>query len=203
MLLSDLRERIGQAAYRGQAVAQRYNTAVLMISSTARNSYAKVGGEIKEAGLGIDDDGVRFIRNPDALIGLGKESGEIEYACDSVTAGIRLPGEDSRYRTTVFATAKVRAGVPGWSALTFDGNTFAPVIQYDATTWQIEEDDEQKGIHSQRKKNYGTSEPEGSPSEFVEPPSDAATMGELINEFFATIPLHRGALVAITNDICS
>jgi replicative DNA helicase len=141
----DLRERIGRAAYAGQAVAQRYNAAVLMISSTARGSYEKVGGDVKEAGLSIVAPGMseerRIIRNPDALIGLGKESGEIEYACDSVTAGIRLPSDSATERTIVFATAKVRAGVPGWSALRFDGNVFTDIRDHNEVLRRIEDPD--------------------------------------------------------------
>jgi len=141
----DLRERIGRAAYAGQAVAQRHNAAVLMISSTARGSYEKVGGDIKEAGLSIVAPGTteerRIIRNPDVLIGLGKESGEIEYACDSVTAGIRLPGDHATDRTIVFATAKVRAGIPGWSALKFDGNVFTDIRDHHEVVKRIEDPD--------------------------------------------------------------
>ena len=54
------------------------------------------------------------------LIGLGKESGEIEYAADSVSVAIAMPRRDSESARIVLATPKLRAGLPAWSAFTFD-----------------------------------------------------------------------------------
>lgn len=127
----DLRERIGQAAYAARMVAANHGVTVLLISSVARDSYSKVSGfeALKDADIDLDEEKgavvERFMRASDTLVGLGKESGEIEFAADSVTVAIALPREDKKSkRLVVFATAKVRAGVAGWCSLLFDGFRF-------------------------------------------------------------------------------
>ena len=124
----ELRERIRAAAYEARDVARRFNCAVLLISSAARNHYGLLAGDVAEAGLGSErrkDGWRRFIASPDTLIGLGKESGEIEYAADSVNVAVRMPakGPDGS-RLVVLATPKLRAGVPSWTALRFSGTRF-------------------------------------------------------------------------------
>ena len=126
----DLRERIGAAAYEARDVARRFNCAVLLISSAARDKYGVLAGDITGAGLGSErrENGTRrrFIASPDTLIGLGKESGEIEYAADSVNVAVRMPAkgpDDSRL--VVLATPKLRAGSPSWTVLRFSGTGFA------------------------------------------------------------------------------
>lgn len=124
----DVRERVGKAAYMARAVAREYDATVLLVSSVSRANY----GLEPLTNAGIDADktsgGIvteRFMRNPEALIGLGKESGEIEYAADSVTTMVALPRDgSSSSRQVVFAAAKLRAGRPGWCALNFDGHRF-------------------------------------------------------------------------------
>jgi hypothetical protein len=127
----DLRERIGRAAYMARDVARRFGACVLLVSSVAREAYTKVNGleALELAGLDADMDGStvveRFMRSPDSIVGLGKESGEIEYAADSVTVAVGLPREHrALYRPVVFATPKLRAGRPGWCALRFNGQRF-------------------------------------------------------------------------------
>lgn len=121
----ELRERIGKAAYMARAVARSYDATVLLISSVGRDKYAAVSGVDSLITAGVDaveatkGGGIiteRYMRNPDAFIGLGKESGEIEYAADSVTTAIALPRSGSN-RQVVFATAKLRAGRPSWCTL--------------------------------------------------------------------------------------
>jgi replicative DNA helicase len=129
----DLRERIGRAAYVARDVARRFGACVLLVSSVAREHYAKVNSveALELAGVDADKHGEtvveRFMRNPDALVGLGKESGEIEYAADSVTTVVGLPRPHGAIdRAVVLATAKLRAGRPGWCSLRFDGHRFEP-----------------------------------------------------------------------------
>lgn len=120
----DLRERIGAAAYEARDVARRFNCAVLLISSAARNHYGLLAGDVAEAGLG-SDGGRRFIASPDALIGVGKEAGEIEFAADSVNVAVRTSAKaPDGSRLVVLATPKLRAGVPSWTALRFSGTRF-------------------------------------------------------------------------------
>jgi len=127
----ELRERIGHAAKTARAVAQRYGATVMLISSVARDKYDDVSSfqGLKAARIGADrtaDQVVeRYLHSPDALVGLGKESGEIEYAADSVTTAVTLPRVPALAgRPVVFVTAKLRAGRPGWCSLQFDGSRF-------------------------------------------------------------------------------
>jgi len=111
-----LRERIGRAAYMARAVARDYGASVVLVSSTARENYKKVTDEV-DPGSG----------NPGKLVGLGKESGEIEYAADWVlvlVADEKSRSLDNPTYPVHIAAAKVRAGRPGWAKLMFDGLEF-------------------------------------------------------------------------------
>ncbi len=129
----ELRERIGRAAYLCRAIARDLDFAVLVLSSTARDNYAALSGggdkgkavAIRATGTGSDRRGV--VSNPDALIGLGKESGEIEYAADSVLVPVFMPsvGDDAAESKVALVVPKVRAGRPGWVNFSFNGYRFA------------------------------------------------------------------------------
>lgn len=135
---TDLRERIGRAAYLARTVAKDLNAAVLVISSVSREKYSLVANaSSSDVGLGIrlDTQGqpiARTLLNPEALIGLGKESGEVEFAADTVTVMLRWPteihdkNEQILGRTgVVIASPKVRAGELGWCELRFNGSRFS------------------------------------------------------------------------------
>jgi replicative DNA helicase len=119
----DLRACIRSAALAARNVA-REGAAVLLLSSVSREN-AKL--------LGPGDEGIRPEHaapgkggsDPASLVGLGKESGEIEFSADSVLALVR---ETFRQGGTPMhlAAAKVRAGKPGWVSLSFDGTIFSP-----------------------------------------------------------------------------
>lgn len=116
----ELRERIGQAAHQGRAVARDLGAAVLMLSSTSREGAAMLRAEREKEkayeGLGSGDAG--------RLVGLGKESGEIEYSADTVMVLCR--GEHQTHHTEMhLAVAKVRAGSTGWQRLDFNGGWFS------------------------------------------------------------------------------
>lgn len=142
----ELRERIGAAAYMARDVARRFNCAVLLISSAARNHYGVLAGDIHDAGLRSETtselrDGQmiqeerRFIAAPDLLIGLGKEAGEIEYAADSVNVAVRMPGKGpDGSKLVMLATPKLRAGAPSWTTLRFNGVRFAEAVDEAANT---------------------------------------------------------------------
>jgi replicative DNA helicase len=130
----DLRERIGRAAYVSRNVARTRDAAVLLISSAGRDKYDMLRGMVDAAGLGFVEKKSRLggstgfrraIAHPDAIIGLGKESGEIEYAADTVTVAARFPKEIDGQTPVFFATAKNRYGRPSWSELRFNGFRFA------------------------------------------------------------------------------
>ena len=119
----ELRERIGQAAYQGRAMAREHGLSVLLVSSVARDHYGKIGG-LAKAG---DDKAPTLGQAPASLlVGLGKESGEIEYAADSVLClAADEYDDDERGRPVWLAVAKLRAGQAGWCSLRFNGQTFA------------------------------------------------------------------------------
>lgn len=114
------RERIGRAAYTARAVARELDAAVLLVSSTARDNYAVMEGAKdgkKSPGLGEG--------SPTRLVGMGKESGEVEYAADAVLVLAREAWEAGKPPPpTWLAVAKGRAVVPGWVELSFDGGRF-------------------------------------------------------------------------------
>lgn len=125
----DLRERVGAVAYAAREAARVHNACILLVSSAARDKYATLAGAIGDAGIGYvkgrAGEQIATIARPDTLVGLGKESGEIEYAADSVSVAVRLPDPlpDGR-RGVVLAVPKLRTGPPAWAPLIFTGTTF-------------------------------------------------------------------------------
>jgi replicative DNA helicase len=127
----ELRERIGKAAYVGRGVAREYNAAVLLASSTARENYLALTGRRRgKSSVEQDKDNQLGKGWAGRFVGLGKESGEIEHAADTVIVLTQEPwGEEDdtppRGGTTChLALAKVRAGTPAWVQLRFDGRAF-------------------------------------------------------------------------------
>jgi len=122
---ADLREKIAKAAYSGVHVANQFGAAVVLISSAARDKYALLAGDMKAAGITTRNvpgrvDSVRTILNPDALIGVGKESGEIEYAAESQTVLVRWPAPlENGEKALICAVPKLRYGAPSWVAMSF------------------------------------------------------------------------------------
>jgi replicative DNA helicase len=108
----ELRERIGRAAYHAREAARKFGAVVLLVSSVAREHYAH---------LSIEDDSPPA---PDSLVGVGKESGEIEFAADVVLALVKQrwdkdsPPPDGTKAWCV--VAKQRGGTTGAVELRFD-----------------------------------------------------------------------------------
>lgn len=125
----DLRERIARASYVSRAVARDLDVAVLAISSIAREKY-DLAALAQRAGLEFDVDESRApinrrIRTPEPLVGVGKESGEIEFSADSVSVLVPVLGRDGAGTDVVLATPKGRATSTRWSPLQFDGFRFS------------------------------------------------------------------------------
>jgi hypothetical protein len=122
----DLRERIGNAAYGARMAARDAGVSVLLLSATARNSYALFAGEGKADGGSVQPLGTG---DPGRLLGTGKESGEVEYAADGVLALCRGSWTGVTPPPVWLAVAKSRTGRPtgcsGWTCYGFDGTTFA------------------------------------------------------------------------------
>ena len=139
----DVRARIGRAAAVAHGIATDLRAAVLVVSSVARSHYPTLAGTTK----GLNDAGIKFAceRNEygddaraqiengfrffgeDALVGLGKESGEIEYSASSVLAMVKGgpinagTNEKPSYggQRVALAVAKSRFGKTAWCPLRF------------------------------------------------------------------------------------
>lgn len=103
------RQAVGRVSYVARAVARDLGAVVLVLSSTARANY--------EA-LTTDES-----TDPGALVGLGKESGEIEYAADGVMVLARDKAAPGR---RVLVLAKNRHGPLDRVNLSWSGTAFQP-----------------------------------------------------------------------------
>jgi replicative DNA helicase len=118
----ETRERVGKVAYQARQVARDASAAVLLLSSTGRQNYATLAGQ---------ENGNRLGTGPaDWLVGLGKESGEVEYAADAVLVLAKDPNGSGEKESRVFlAIAKRRARPMGslpwpWVPYRFNGGWF-------------------------------------------------------------------------------
>lgn len=123
----ELRERIGRAAYAGRAVARDLEAAVLLVSSTARENYGVLEGREARGKDGKPVNGPKLGEgNASRLVGLGKESGEVEYAADAVLVLAREAWNDGAPPPPHWlAVAKGRAVGPSWVKLAFDGGRWS------------------------------------------------------------------------------
>jgi replicative DNA helicase len=119
----DLRSCIRAAALRARNVARAGAIVVLLSSVSRENARLLTPGDdqVRPSWANPGKAGC----DPTSLVGLGKESGEIEFSADTVLALVR---EEFREGGTPMhlAAAKVRAGRPGWVSLSFDGTVFSP-----------------------------------------------------------------------------
>lgn len=121
----DLREAIKRAAYVGTFIGNQFGAATVLVSSAARDKYGLLASTADSAGLGTmkipgRQAPVRTVMHPEALIGLGKEAGEIEYAAESQTVLIRWPKPlENGEKAIIAAVPKLRYGPPSWFALSF------------------------------------------------------------------------------------
>jgi len=91
-----------RAAYAAREAARRHDAAVLLLSSTARQNYGQLSKR--------DGDEPVWQRPAYEFVGMGKESGEVEYGADNVLVMVR--GDDLGPEGTEMhiGAAKVRAG---------------------------------------------------------------------------------------------
>jgi hypothetical protein len=103
---------------------------VLLASSTARENYLGITGRKRNQTGDVEKEKQNKLGQGPAsrFVGLGKESGEIEFAADTVLTLTQEPWPDDTPPKggTVchLALAKVRAGTPAWVELRFDGRAF-------------------------------------------------------------------------------
>jgi hypothetical protein len=154
----DLRERIGLAGYQARNVSRMYDASIVIISSTARQNYGSLNEKLSKTGLSVDQGhwgSRRIVRYPDNLIGLGKESGELEFSADSLTVLMRptiTAGQHDDAIGTLLArggkvvtcvTPKVRAGIPSWFALAFEKGRFAEMSDDTANSLVAKQEEEE------------------------------------------------------------
>jgi len=87
---ADTRERVGSVLYDLQGIARRHEVAMSVVSSTARQNYALLSNVESAAQLRFEN-GQRIVGNPAAVLAAAKESGEVEYASDTLLVMSRLP----------------------------------------------------------------------------------------------------------------
>lgn len=103
----DPRQAVGRVSYVARSIARDLGAVVIVLSSTARTNYAEL--------VNAPD------RDPADLVGLGKESGEIEYAADGVLV---LARHADRPTGRVLVVAKNRHGPLGRTELDWTGTAF-------------------------------------------------------------------------------
>jgi replicative DNA helicase len=137
----DLRERVGDVAYAARDLARRTGVAMLLVSSTARENVAALTTSSDTGQTSRSKDGkARQAPTPlgqgDAyrLVGLGKETGDIENSATSVLVLGRNGYSATGPTTMHLAIAKQRAGQTGWVEFVFDGRTFV-----ESTTQRLED----------------------------------------------------------------
>ncbi len=116
----ELRERIGRASYTGREVARKLGAVVLMLSSISREGARLISTLAEQGELGRCD--------PADLVGLGKESGDIEFSADAVLTLAPEkwdPSDRSAPRPVHVAIGKQRAGPAAWGLLAFNGAWFS------------------------------------------------------------------------------
>ena len=109
----EIRTRIARASYVASDATREGDLAVLLVSATARLNYGELTFKVGERAA---------VEN---LVGLGKESGEIEYAATSVLV-IARPGEDEGGMggLRLVGVAKNRHGKTDWALLGWNGSDF-------------------------------------------------------------------------------
>ncbi len=98
---------VGRVSYWARLLARDLGASVIVLSSTARANYGDL----------VNDPS----RDAGDLVGLGKESGEIEYAADAVMV---LARNADRPRSRVLVLSKNRHGPVGRAELDWNGHCF-------------------------------------------------------------------------------
>jgi replicative DNA helicase len=136
----ELRTTIGNVAKVARDLARKQGMTVLALSSTSRANYGAVDGASPEPdGGGGKKNAALPLGEGDAarLIGLGKESGEIEFTADVVLALARERNNDpAAERPMWLAIAKGRGFPTGWVKMRFDGSRFTEDTDAEPKGWK-------------------------------------------------------------------
>lgn len=120
----DARRTMGKTAVAGREVARKLGIPVIGISSCARAHYGALDGtatkEDKIEALGQGD--------PRRLLAVAKESGDVEYASDSVLViGRNAPSDQEKPLPcdALLGIAKGRSGAGGWVKFSWNGTAYS------------------------------------------------------------------------------
>jgi replicative DNA helicase len=123
----NLGEMMGRAAYEARQVARERTAAILLVSTTARET--RPGGD-ETIGIHRDRRQPSSLGrgNPGRLVLGGKETGEVERESDTVLVLAQEPWKSKRpagkWTRVWCAVAKNRSGARAWCALRFNGTCF-------------------------------------------------------------------------------
>jgi replicative DNA helicase len=106
----EMRTTVGRVSYVARSIARDLGAVVLVLSSTARANYAQLVSSEET--------------DPADLVGMGKESGEIEYAADGVLVLARHADREAKPKTRVLVLAKNRHGPLGRVEFEWSGTSF-------------------------------------------------------------------------------
>jgi replicative DNA helicase len=117
----DPRQRVSELAYILGDAANEHNVAVLAISSVARHweEHLRPDPEAHQTALKNNGKSALGQGDPSRFIGIGKESGEVEYSAQTALAMAQVP--EGSHTVTYLGIAKNRSGPTGWVKLYFDG----------------------------------------------------------------------------------
>ncbi len=121
-----LRERIKAASYAMRHLANERGLAVVLVSSVARGHYPRLSGA----------DGHPTASHPSSFVGVGKESGEIEYSADAVLTLTKAPKDSDGH--VWLAVAKLRWNTPRWLAYAFNGSLHTEIPGGEANAMRAE-----------------------------------------------------------------
>jgi replicative DNA helicase len=114
----ELRERIGNSATTSRDAARATGAVILLLSSVSRAGASELTRASTEGTLGTGD--------PADFVGLGKESGDIEFSADGVLALATEPKDaEAQDQAVWLALAKQRGGPRAWCLLRFNRSWFS------------------------------------------------------------------------------
>lgn len=105
---TEVRQRVSDVAETLRIISQQHSCAVIALCTVSREGYGSKLALIREA------------NDPEGYIGLGKESGQIEYEAATVIFVDVEQEESSLFRVGRFVLAKVRHGTRGFVGAKFD-----------------------------------------------------------------------------------
>lgn len=116
----EARSRIGRVMAGLREAARVHRIAVVVLSSIGRGAYEALGPEgLAKGGLVHGSSTMRNTVGVPERFFVGKESGDIEFTAETVSALVKSHDEGDR-RIVAFVVAKNRHASPSWAGLAFE-----------------------------------------------------------------------------------